>query len=72
MTTFFFVAFFLVTFFLVTFFLAGFSSAIGSIAAIALPEVKKEDQNPHIIEDATVHLEKLGELFSIIKKINKS
>jgi len=30
----------------VPFFLAGFSSAIGSIAAIALPEVKKEEQNP--------------------------
>ncbi len=37
----------------------------------SLKSIKKEDQNPHIIEDAAVPLEKLGSLFIIIKKINK-
>ncbi len=37
----------------------------------SLKSIKKEDQNPHIIEDAAVPLEKLGKLFLIIDKINK-
>ncbi len=37
----------------------------------SLKSINKEDQNPHIIEDAAVPLEKLGELFVIIDKINK-
>ena len=37
----------------------------------SLKSIKKEDLNPHIIEDAAVPLEKLGELFLIINKINR-
>jgi FAD/FMN-containing dehydrogenase len=37
----------------------------------SLKSIKKEDRNPHIIEDAAVPLEKLGELFLLINKINK-
>ena len=37
----------------------------------SLKSIKKEDRNPHIIEDATVPLEKLGKLFLIIDKINQ-
>ncbi|MDH3617515.1 MAG: FAD-binding oxidoreductase [Nitrosopumilus sp.] len=36
----------------------------------SLKSIKKEDQNPHIIEDAAVPLKNLGKLFSIIDKIN--
>jgi FAD/FMN-containing dehydrogenase len=37
----------------------------------SLKSIKREDRIPHIIEDATVPLEKLGNLFSIIEKLNK-
>ena len=37
----------------------------------SLKSIKKEERNPHIIEDASVPLDKLGNLFSIIYKINK-
>ncbi|MGD2106207.1 MAG: FAD-binding oxidoreductase [Nitrosopumilaceae archaeon] len=37
----------------------------------SLKSIKQKDRVPHIIEDATVPLEKLGELFLIIEKINK-
>jgi len=37
----------------------------------SLKSIKKENRVPHIIEDATVPLEKLGKLFLIIDKINK-
>ncbi|MDH3611125.1 MAG: FAD-binding oxidoreductase [Nitrosopumilus sp.] len=37
----------------------------------SMKEIKEEERNPHIIEDATVPLEKLGKLFLIIDKINK-
>ena len=37
----------------------------------SLKSIKKENQNPHIIEDATVPLEKLGKLFLVIDKINQ-
>jgi FAD/FMN-containing dehydrogenase len=37
----------------------------------SLKSIKKEDRIPHIIEDATVPLEKLGKLFLLIDKINK-
>jgi glycolate oxidase len=37
----------------------------------SLKSIKKGEQNPHIIEDAAVPLEKLGELFLIISKLNK-
>ena len=37
----------------------------------SLKSIKPEDRIPHIIEDATVPLERLGELFSIIEKLNK-
>ena len=37
----------------------------------SLKSIKQEDRIPHIIEDATVPLEKLGNLFSIIEKLNK-
>jgi FAD/FMN-containing dehydrogenase len=37
----------------------------------SLKSIKKEERNPHIIEDASVPLEKLGKLFSIIYKMNK-
>ncbi len=35
----------------------------------SLKSIKKENQNPHLIEDATVPLEKLAKLFSIIEKL---
>jgi FAD/FMN-containing dehydrogenase len=37
----------------------------------SLKSIKKEDQNPHIIEDAAVPLANLGKLFLLINKINK-
>jgi len=37
----------------------------------SLKAIKSEDRVPHIIEDAAVPLEKLGELFSLIEEINK-
>ena len=37
----------------------------------SLKSIKNENRIPHIIEDATVPLEKLGKLFLIIDKINK-
>ena len=37
----------------------------------SLKSIKREDRNPHIIEDAAVPLKKLGELFLLINKINK-
>jgi len=37
----------------------------------SLKSIKLEDRVPHIIEDAAVPLEKLGELFLIIEQINK-
>jgi len=37
----------------------------------SLKSIKPKDRVPHIIEDAAVPLEKLGELFLIIEKINK-
>ena len=37
----------------------------------SLKSIKKENRIPHIIEDATVPLEKLGKLFLVIDKINK-
>ena len=36
----------------------------------SLKSIKKEDRVPHIIEDATVSLDKLKNLFSLIRKIN--
>lgn len=44
------------------FFLAGFASAVGSIAAIALPEVKKEDQNPNLQKNI------FGRIFSWVQE----
>jgi len=37
----------------------------------SLKSIKTKDRVPHIIEDAAVPLEKLGELFSLIEYINK-
>jgi len=37
----------------------------------SLKSINIKNKIPHIIEDATVPIEKLGELFSIIKKINQ-
>lgn len=37
----------------------------------SLKSIKKENRIPHIIEDATVPIEKLAELFQTINKINK-
>ena len=37
----------------------------------SLKSIKSENRIPHIIEDATVPLEKLGDLFVIIRKLNK-
>ena len=37
----------------------------------SLKSIKLEERVPHIIEDATVPLEKLGELFLLIEQINK-
>ncbi len=42
-----------------------------SALSYSLKSIKKEDRNPHIIEDAAVPLEKLGKLFLLIEKINK-
>ncbi|NIM25877.1 MAG: FAD-binding protein [Nitrosopumilaceae archaeon] len=39
--------------------------------SFSLKSIKFQDRVPHIIEDATVPLEKLGELFSLIEKTNK-
>ena len=37
----------------------------------SLKSIKKENKVPHIIEDAAVPLERISELFSILKKIEK-
>ncbi|MBT8251771.1 MAG: FAD-linked oxidase, partial [Nitrosopumilus sp.] len=37
----------------------------------SLKSIKKEERIPHIIEDAAVPLEKLSEIFRILKKLNK-
>ena len=37
----------------------------------SLKSIKFQDRVPHIIEDATIPLQNLGKLFSIIEKINK-
>ncbi|WP_428324316.1 FAD-binding oxidoreductase [Nitrosopumilus sp.] len=37
----------------------------------SLKNIKKESRIPHVIEDAAVPIEKLPELFNILKKINK-
>ena len=39
--------------------------------AYSLKSIKTKDRVPHIIEDAAVPLEKLGELFSLVEHINK-
>jgi FAD/FMN-containing dehydrogenase len=37
----------------------------------SLKSIKRKDLNPHLIEDAAVPLEKLGDLFLLIDKLNK-